>query len=69
MHLIPVASARLTPSESRAIARAIGRLISLVVQDLGWTWGLVALGGTALVGYAAWTAPMWWDWIRDWLDQ
>lgn len=63
------ASARLTPAESRAIGRAVSRIVGILIRDLGWGWGIAAVGGMALAGYAAWTFPTWWNWFLDWLDE
>lgn len=63
------ATGRLTAAESHALARAVSRIIGILIRDLGWGWGLAAAGGSVLVGYAAWTFPTWWDWFLDWLER
>lgn len=67
------AAAHLSPSESRALSRAISRIAGILIRDLGWGWGLTAAGGMALVGWAAWTAPTWvpalWGAVCDWFDE
>jgi hypothetical protein len=63
------ATAHLTPAESRALGRAISRIVGILIRDLGWGWGLTVAVSTAFVGWAAWTAPTWWNALMDWLEQ
>lgn len=63
--MLAAARIHLSPAESRALSRAIGWL----VRELGWGWGMTAVGGIAVAGWAAWTFPTWWAWIQDWMDE
>lgn len=67
--MIEARGVHLSPAESRALGRAISRIVGILIRDLGWGWGLTAAGGMMLAGWAAWTAPTWWSAVRDWLDE
>lgn len=68
-----LAAVHLSPVGSRALGRAVSRIVGILIRDLGWGWGLTAAGGMMLAGWAAWTAPTWapalWDAVCDWFDE
>lgn len=63
------ATAHITPAESRALARAVGRIVGYLIRELGWGWGVLTALGALGLGWAAWTASTWWPFFRDWLEQ
>lgn len=62
------AHVHLSPEESRAIARFFVAVARVLIR-MGYGWGALAALGVLGAGYAAWTAPTWWNWFRDWLEQ
>ena len=58
----------MSPEESRAIGRFFVSVARLLIR-MGWGWGALTALGVLCAGWAVWTAPTWWNWFRDWLEQ
>jgi hypothetical protein len=68
-------AARLTPGESRAIGRAAGYLIRMLIH-MGMWWTLLIVGACTGFTYAIYTLPRWWrvvedgwDAVMDWMER
>ena len=65
--VLAAARVRITPEESRAIGRFLAAAVRVLAR-MGYGWAALAAAGALLIGTAAWTAPTWWGWVRDWWD-
>lgn len=61
-------TARLSPEESRAIGRAVGYVIRMLIH-MGMWWTLAIVGVCTGAAYAWHTFPTWWDAFLDWMEQ
>lgn len=61
-------AARLSHEETRAIGRAAGYIIRMLIH-MGMWWTLIIVGACTGLVYAVYTFPTWWDALMDWLEQ
>lgn len=62
------ARARISPEEAHALGRFLVAVARLLAR-MGYGWATLSVLGVLCAGWAAYTAPTWWNTIREWMDQ